>query len=115
MRGEGREGGGEGRVPANLAAETEFPVTSGREWRALKRTREDSAILGFERDPADSQRSGFGTTSAYFTRSRGSDFWGLWLLIFPSLLSFFLRAQKTHYSLSWLVGWFGEVGSQRFI
>ncbi|KAJ8796166.1 hypothetical protein J1605_018108 [Eschrichtius robustus] len=41
-------GGGqrEGQVPADRTAETEFPVTSGCEWRGLERTLEDPAILG---------------------------------------------------------------------
>lgn len=49
------EGQRDSQVPAGHAAETAFPVTSRCEWRGLERTREDSAILGFERDPAESE------------------------------------------------------------
>lgn len=55
----GGGGGQGGQVRADRAAEM-FPVTSGCEWRGLGSPREDSAILGFEPDPAKAQRLALG-------------------------------------------------------
>lgn len=52
----GGRGQREGQGPADHAAETAFPVTSGCEWRGLERTLEDSAILGFDPGPAELER-----------------------------------------------------------
>lgn len=79
--------------------------------RGLLGTREDSGVWGLSAF-RPSRRGWLRGPLGLVSPSQEAVFGGLVVPgpLLPALS--FARAQKAHYSLSWLVGWFGEVGSQ---